>query len=172
MALLYSSSSGRRGQTSSAIVIVFVLTIFGALNVNILGRSIALSYVPLIGVCLWPRYANPVISITALFFLGLLSDFMTNEALGFHTLVYLTVFAVFRPDRRLKQHIFGTALARWLGTILVALLLVYALGWISRGVRPHVTTLLYQALLATTAFPIVYLCRHFLLYFLDSDDRF
>jgi len=120
MALLSSSSSGRRGQTSSAIVIVFVLTIFGALNVNILGQSIALSYVPLIGVCLWPRYA----------------------------------------------------IARWVGTILMALLLVYVLGWMSRGVRPHVTTLVYQALLATAAFPIVYLCRHFLLYFLDSDDRF
>jgi len=101
MALLSSSSSGRRGQTSSAIVIVFVLTIFGALNVK-----------------------------------------------------------------------FGTALARWVGTILMALLLVYVLGWMSRGVRPHVTTLVYQALLATAAFPIVYLCRHFLLYFLDSDDRF
>jgi len=173
VAALSSSRFGNRSQTSQAILILFALTILGALYVNIMGQSVSLSFVPLIGVCLWPRHAHPIVSIIAIFLLGLLFDFITNEALGFRTIIYLTIFAVFRPDTRLKRHILGTALAQWLGAILLAMLVVYFLGWLGRGTRPHLMTLAYQALLATAFFPVVYMVRHFLRYiFLDADERY
>lgn len=165
--------SDRRGQTTQAILMLLVLTMIGGLNVNIFGHSIALHLVPLIGICLWPRLAHPIISIIAIFILGLLLDLLTTEALGGRTLIYLVVFTVFRPDQRLKEHIFGTALAQWIGTVLLALLLIYVFGWISRGTRPDIALLAKQALLATAFFPAVYLIRRVMRYFLvNPDDRY
>lgn len=165
--------SGRRGQTTQAIFMLLVLTLIGGLNLNILGHSVALHLVPLIGICLWPRQAHPVISIIAIFILGLLLDLLTTEALGGRTLIYLVVFTVFRPDQRIKEHIFGTALAQWVGTVLLVLLLIYIFGWMSRGTRPDIALLVRQALLATAFFPAVYLIRRAIRYFLvDPDDRY
>ena len=98
---------------------------------------------------------------------------MTNEALGLRTMIYILVFAIFRPDKRLKTHIFGTAFAQWIGAIAMAILLIYLLGWIGRGTKPNLISLSYQALLATALFPLVYLGRHLLKYILvDVDDRY
>lgn len=173
MAIFSSSSTGSRGQTVQAIFMLLVLTILGALHLNVFGKTVALNFLPLIGICLWPRRANPVISIIAIFILGILFDFMTNEALGLRTMIYILVFAIFRPDKRLKTHIFGTAFAQWIGAIAMAILLIYLLGWIGRGTKPNLISLSYQALLATALFPLVYLGRHLLKYILvDVDDRY
>lgn len=173
MAGQYSSSPNARGKTIRAVFILFFLTILAALNLNILGQSVALSLLPLIGICLWPRYAHPVISIIVIFLFGLLLDFLTNDALGFRTLIYLIIFSVFRPDTRSKQHTFGTAFVQWLGIIILALVAVYFLGWVGRSVRPDLLSLGYQALLTTTLFPVIYFIRHIFRYFLiDPDDRY
>lgn len=168
----YSNPSGR-GQTTQAILMLIVLTVFGAFNLNILGQSITLSLLPLVGICLWPRYAHPVISIVIIFLSGLLLDFLTNENLGFRTLVYLTVFSVFRPDARTKEYIFGTALIRWIGVVLLASIVIYFLSRIGRGVKPDIVSMTRQVLIVTALFPIIYFIRHIFKYFLiDSEDRY
>lgn len=173
MATFFSSSTSSKGQTAQAIFMLFVLTVLGALHINIFGKSVALSFIPLIGICLWPRHANPILSVIAIFILGVVFDFITNEALGFRTMIYLAVFAIFRPDKRLKAHIFGTAFAQWLGVIVIAILFVYLIGWIGRGTKPNLMTLVFQVLLATVFFPIIYLLRHLIRYtFVDVDDRY
>ena len=173
MAVSSYSTSGGRGQTAQAILILLVLTFIGGLNLNIFGYSISLHLVPLIGICLWPRRANPVYSIIAIFILGLLLDLLTTETLGGRTLIYLVVFSIFRPDKRIKEHVFWPALAQWLVSVLLVLFLIYFFGWMSRGTRPEVLLLIYQAMLATAFFPVVYIVRYMMRYFLvDSDDRY
>ena len=173
MAAVFSSNSGRRGQTWPAILILLVLTILGALHVNILGQTISLSFLPLAGICLWPRNSNPLVSIIAIFIFGILLDVFTHQILGFRTLIYLTIFAIFRPDSRLKQHIFGTAFMQWVLTILVGFSLFYLLAWIGRGTKPYLMTLWYQGLLALALFPLIYLGRYILRFILvDAEDRY
>ncbi len=173
MAFSSYSGSGGRGQTTQAVFMLLVLTLIGGLNLNILGYSIAMHLVPLIGICLWPRRAHPVYSIIAIFILGLLLDLLTTEALGGRTLIYLVVFSIFRPDKRIKEHIFGTALVQWLVSVFLVLLLIYFFGWMSRGTRPEALLLIYQAMLATAFFPLIYFIRYVISYILvDPDDRY
>jgi len=173
MAAVFSSNFGGRGQTWQAILILFVLTILGALHVTVLGQTISLSFLPLAGICLWPRNSNPIISIVAIFILGILLDVFTHQILGFRTLIYLTIFTIFRPDTRLKQHIFGTAFLQWILTILIGLGLFYLLAWLGRGTKPQLVSLWYQGLLALALFPLIYLGRYIFRFILvDAEDRY
>jgi len=167
-----SSSGMGTSKTGEAMILMLFLTVLGALNINILGHSISLVFVPLIGICLWPRSTHPVFSIIGIFLFGLLMDFLAMEAMGLRTIVYLSIFAIFRPDKRLRPHIFGTAFAQWLGTIIIGLIIIYFLGWVAHNNPPQIVPLLYQALLATTVFPLVYILRHIVRKFTDNPDDY
>jgi len=171
MAMISSSGLGAP-KTGQAITLLLFLTILGALNLNILGYSISLVCVPLIGICLWPRSTHPVFSIFAIFLCGLLMDFLTMDALGLRSIVYLSVFVIFRPDKRLKPHIFGTAFAQWLGAILIALIIIYFLGWIAHNKPPQITALIQQAILATGMFPLIYALRYAIRKFADNQEDY
>ena len=94
------SAQRSRGLAFSGIAAVFVLMVFSLLSINIAGYHIALSYLPLAGVFLWPRLANPMISIIGICALGGLADLLGETPLGFWAFVYLTYFMIFRPDAR------------------------------------------------------------------------
>lgn len=171
MAYLSSKGPGVRRQTATVIIGLFILTIIGSLSVNLFNQPVSLSFVPLIGICLWPRNTKVLISIIFVFLLGLLLDIITYEALGLHTLTYLIVFAVLRPDLRLKGHKFGIASLQWLGIILLSMFIVYFLSLVGRRVRPDLMIIVFQGLVATAAFPLIYLARHyFRSLFTDTDD--
>ena len=149
-----------RGTTWRGGVTMFLLTLLATLHVNIFSHSIALTFLPVIGVCLWPRFSNPVVSILLLLLYGLLLDFLTFEPLGMRSLIYLVIFTVFRPDLRLKDFRFKMAFAYWMGAIILSLVLSYFLGWLGRSVQPAWSTLLFQGLLATLFFPLIYGIRY------------
>jgi len=172
MAMISSSGMGIRKKTGQAIILMLFLTILGAINLNIFGYSVSLVFAPLIGICLWPRSTHPILSVIGIFLFGLLMDFLTMEVMGLHAIIYLSVFAIFRPDKRIKAHIFGTAFARWLGTILVALVIIYFLGWIAHNSPPKVVALINQALLATIIFPFIYILRYIFKKFVDNPDDY
>lgn len=173
MATFSSSRSSSRGQISLGFISLAILTVFGALHLNVMGQSVALTLLPFIGICLWPRYAHPILSIVIIFVMGLLMDFATNEPLGFRTLIYLTIFSVFRPDKRIKQHVFVSAFLQWFGILILAVILTYGLGWFVRGTRPDIYALINQAILATALFPVAYIVRIIFRYFLtDPDERY
>lgn len=139
---------------------LFLLTLLGCLHINIFGQSIALTFLPVIGVCLWPRFSNPTGSILLLLVFGILLDFLTFEPLGMRSLVYLIIFTVFRPDLRLKDFRFNMAFAYWMGAIVLSLILSYFLGWFGHSTRPQWGELLLQGLMATFLFPLVYSVRY------------
>ncbi len=149
-----------KGTTWRGGLTMCLLTLFATLHINLFGQSVALTFLPVIGVCLWPRFSNPPASIVLLFIFGLLLDFLTFEPLGIRSLIYLIIFTVFRPDLRLKSFRFNMALAYWIGAILLSLILSYFLGWLGRSVKPEWTALLYQGLLAMALFPLIYGIRH------------
>lgn len=170
--MVSSHTYGARGTTWRAALTMLALTIIGVLHVNILGRSIALSFLPIIGVCLWPRYANPVVSIVLLLAYGLIFDLLTFYPLGLTSLIYLTLFAVFRPDLRIKPYDFSSAFIRWCGALILGMVMAYFLGWLARSTRPDMLTILFQAFIATALFPIIYALRNLSKILLrDVEDR-
>ena len=161
-----------RGRTFQAIFTLFVLTIIGALNVNIFGVSVTLTYLPLVSVFLWPRYSKPIISIIAILISGFILDFLIYDPIGMKSLIYLTIFTLFRPDLRLTPHSFTSAFMQWMATAIIAFTLAYILGSFAFKMRPDVFALLYQMLIATAFFPVFYGLRHlWKIVFSDPHDR-
>jgi len=167
-----SSPGVSKGGVWKGILLMCLLLIISVLNVNIAGRTIGFVFLPLIGVCLWPRTDKAVLSIITIFIFGLFLDLLSAGPLGLWPLIFLTVFAVLRPHMRLKAHSFNSALTQWVVALLFALIASYLLGWFARESRPDTTALLFQALAAAALFPLIYGLRHVGRYvFSDADAR-
>ena len=160
MAARSSFQSLSKGGEWKGILMMLLLTIFSVLSVNIAGRSIGFIFLPLIGVCLWPRTENSIVSIIAILILGLLLDLLSAGPLGLWALIFLTVFAIFRPHQRLKPHNFKSAFTLWLIVLSLGIIGSYFLGWFARQNQPDLSALLYQALSSLVFFPIIYGLRH------------
>ena len=171
--IMGSSSQGfSKGGDWKGILFMLFLVILSALNVNIMSQSISLLFLPLIGVCLWPRIESPVISIVAVLLFGLLVDVVSAGPLGLWALIFLAVFAIFKPYQRLKPHSFATAFRSWCFVLLLAFLVSYLLGWFALKSRPDILALLLQALTAFLLFPLIYGLQYIGTYLLsDSDMR-
>jgi len=148
-----------RGYAWQGILVLSVLTIIGMLSMNIFGRVVSFSLLPLIGVILWPRGASPKTSIIAMLILGLLLDVLTGGPLGLWALVYLAVFMILRPHQRLKPLKFSGAFVQVLGGILIALILAFGLAWFANSHRPQIGLLGPPLLAALTFFPVIYAAR-------------
>ena len=133
-----------------------LLVFISILNINILGRSFSLICLPVIGICLWPRTEGSVVSIIAILIFGLLLDLLSAGPLGLWALIFLSILAIFRPHMRMKPHTLSSAFGQWLLALIFAMVASYLLGWFARQSRPDFMPLLYQAIVATALFPIVY----------------
>jgi len=160
MVMRSSSQSISKGGGWKGILMMVFLTAISVLSLNIFGQTVSFVFLPLIGICLWPRTERVVISIIAILFFGLLLDLLWAGPLGLWALIFLTTFALFRPHLRPKPHSFSSAFLQWLGVLVFALIGSYFLGWLARESRPAIWPLLYQALAATVLFPGVYAMRH------------
>ena len=171
--MVYASpSAGRsRGHAWHGIVMMLLLTIIGVLSVNLFGRNVSFSLLPLLGVILWPRGSLPVASILAMLIFGLLLDFLTGGPLGLWALVYLILFALLRPHQRLKPHTFKTAFLQVLGGLILALVLAFGLAWFASGHRPDIALMLAPLLAAIGFFPLVYGLRYFFKQILGGADE-
>lgn len=166
-----SSSQGfsKRGNWKGISFMLF-LVVISALNINFMSQSISLIFLPLIGVCLWPRIESPFISIIALLLFGLLVDVVSAGPLGLWALVFLAVMAIFKPHQRLKPHSFATAFRSWCLVLLFAFIASYLLGWFALESRPDVLALLLQALTAFILFPLIYGLQYIGKYLLSDSD--
>jgi len=168
----YIYSSRSTGYAWQGIAMMICLVILAVLQFNILGTTISLLFLPVIGICLWPRGASALVSIIALFVFGLLLDFLSEGPLGLWSMIYLALFTLFRPLERAKPMTFQTAVLQWLLMILIAMIMAFLLGWISNGQRPSIILIGYQGAIVTALFPIIYGFRSILRRFaIDPSDR-
>lgn len=170
MAIRSSSQNYGKGGEWKGAAFLLLLIIISVLNLNVAGRTIAFIFLPLIGVCLWPRTDNAVASIISVFLLGLLLDLLSAGPLGLWALIFLTVFAVFRPHMRSKPHNFNSALTLWIFVVLFAFVASYLLGWFALQARPNLMALIYQAIVALLLFPFIYGLRHIAKYITSDPD--
>ena len=160
MVMRSSAQSVSKGGTSKGVLLLLILTILSVLSVNIFGRKVSLVFLPLIAVLLWPRIDSSIVSIVFILLFGLLLDLLSAGPLGLWSLIFLSVFVLIRPHRRLKAQTFITAFRLWLGVLAFAFVAAYLLGWFAMSSRPDFWALLYQALAAIVLFPVVYGVRH------------
>ncbi|WP_371398336.1 hypothetical protein [Fretibacter rubidus] len=151
------SDQRSRGLALSGIASVLVLTVLSLLSVNILTYHIGLSFLPLAGLYLWPRLANPMLSVLGLFALGCLADMLGETPLGFWPFVYLVYFMVFRPDTRETS---SSLMELWLGflvAVIVAALTMLVASFIFIGQPIKLTSLIFGWAPVLSLFPLVYL---------------
>ena len=170
MVMRGSSQPLSKGGDWKGILLMLLLVFLSVLNVNVLGRSISFVCLPLIGICLWPRTENSILSIIAILIFGLLVDLLSAGPLGLWALIFLSVFAIFRPHMRMKPHTLASAFVQWVLALVLAMIASYFLGWFARQNRPDIIPLLYQAMAATVLFPVVYGLRHLGRNFLSDPD--
>lgn len=172
--MTYLSQSPTHGSRNfvPACIALCLSSLFSILTINFPNNQISLTFLPLLVVCLWPRGVNSVVSILTIFLVGLWMDWITNGALGQWAMVYLTVYAVLRPDRREGAARFFVALRLWLvGMAAGALMLIFT-GWVAYGTWPNFTNLFQQALLASAFMPLAVFARNLTRYLVsDPDDR-
>jgi len=172
MLIMSSPQGSSKGHVWQGGLMIAVLTYLAGLSINVIGVSVSFAFLPLIAICLWPRDAGTISSILVILFFGLLLDFISFGPLGLWALIYLTIFAVFRPQLRLKSYDFRQASLRWLGVLGLAIIMAFCLGWFAAQDRPAMLPLLYQGLVATVFFPCVYGIRSLLKsFFSDSEER-
>ncbi|MEP1230567.1 MAG: hypothetical protein ABJG88_07810 [Litorimonas sp.] len=151
---------------------LFVCVFLSVLHINIAGESISLLLLPLLIVSLWPREVNTVVTIGTFFVIGIFLDWGTNGVLGQWAIVYLTVFAILRPNRRDHSLSFFNAVSLWCAGLAIATVMLIITGWLAYGVLPNFTTLFRQALLICAFMPVVVFTRNLVRYALmDPQDR-
>lgn len=160
MSFLGTNSGLRQGQFLQASFAGILLTLLGTLNVNILNFNVSLSWLPLLVIALWPHGAPPVRSVIAILLLGLAQDWLSMGVPGQWALVYLLCILFFRPFDRMKPLSFTHSLRLWIGALFIALLVLTISGRIIFNDWPYWAALLQPALLATLAFPVIWILRN------------
>lgn len=155
-----SAQTVSKGGTWKGTLLLVILTVLSVLSVNIIGRKVSFVFLPLIAIFLWPRIDTPIISIISILLLGFLLDILSAGPLGLWPLIFLSVFTLFRPDKRLKRYRFWSAFRKWIAVLTLAVVAAYLLGWFAMGRRPEIWALIYQAIAAVVLFPVVYGLRH------------
>jgi len=150
MVMRSSSQSIPKGGDWKGILMMAFLTLISVLSVNVFGQTVSFVFLPLIGICLWPRTDGVIVSIVAILLFGLLLDLLWAGPLGLWALIFLAVFTVFRPHLRLRPHSFSSASSQWFAALIFAFVVSYFLGWFARESR----------LAASILFPVVYGLRH------------
>jgi len=171
MVMRTPAQSVSKGGTWKGVLLLLVLTVLSVLNVNILGHKFSFIFLPLIAVFLWPRNGAPIASIIFILLFGLLLDILSAGPLGLWSLIFLSVFALFRPDMRLKPHSFISAFRLWFAVLAFACVAAYLLGWFAMSHRPDIWPLLYQAIAGIVLFPVVFGARYLGRNLLSDSDR-
>jgi len=134
--LRLQSPKSVRSYLWQVILLIIIFTIIGIINFTVFDITISLRWLPLIPIALWPRTAPPIPSIITLFFLGLFQDWVGYDVPGQWALIYIICYAVFRPFQRIKTLEFVQALLLWLGSCLIAFVLLTVSGRLIYGVWP------------------------------------
>jgi len=79
-------------------LITLVLILIGLLNIHITPYNIMLSWLPLMSIYLWPRFAAPLWSLGLVFLAGLIQDSLNAQPLGLSSLIFILTFTFFRSQ--------------------------------------------------------------------------
>jgi len=146
-----------------AIVAGVALFVAGAISIgwiNAFGSNVGFGFIPLLVIAIWPRLANPLLSLALVFAAGLFTDWATNQIVGQWALVFTVTWGFLRPELRSSPYAPVSLFFVWLATCGLALILLSLSGWFVRGVMPDLSALGRQMILATLLLPIILLLRN------------
>ena len=151
-----------RGGLLVGSLLMLILALLSVSSFNAFNTVINFIYLPLIGICIWPRTDKIITSICIIFIFGLFLDIVSSGPLGLWSLIFLINFAVFKPHMRLKPLVFSTAFSSWFLLLFFSSILIYFFVWFSIDFPPRVMPLIIQSAIATCLFPLAYGLRHLL----------
>lgn len=162
--------SRRAGHLRQAVVLVFVLTVLGVINISAFGWNLSLQWLPLVAVALWPRGAYPIYSIIALLILGVFQDWVSFGVPGQWALIYLLTYAFIRPFERIKTLNFGGGLVVWCIAMTVALVTIAFTGRVIYSDWPNWVVLFRMAGIASLFFPLIWYIRRGIQIFIHNRE--
>lgn len=144
-------------------LVVGIIIVFPALlSLDIWGRHIALGFLPIAIVFLWPHAASYSWSLFCIFLIGLFYDMISASPLGMWALTLLILYVVLGGGIKHTGGL-GRAVAGFGLCVFLCLIIVLILGKFSLGQWPRFDTLLLNALASLAVFPIIYWIRNLIL---------
>ena len=151
---------------------LFLACVISVLHINLPGGAISFQLLPLLIISLWPRGINSILTIITFFLMGLFMDWGSQGALGQWAVIYLSLFAIMRPDRRDRPLSVFFSIKAWLMGVLIGGCALIVTGWFAYGIGPNFIVLFQQALLVTILIPAILFLRYILVYLMtDPSDR-
>ena len=143
-----------RGGLLVGSLLMLILALVSVSSFNAFNTVINFIYLPLIGICTWPRTDKIISSICIIFIFGLLLDIVSSGPLGLWSLIFLINFAVFKPHMRLKPLVFITAFSSWFSFLFFSSILLYFFAWFSIGISTQTNALNYPISCSNLSFSI------------------
>ncbi len=140
------------------LAIGLVLIFPALLSMDIGGGHIALGFLPVAAVYLWPRAASYSWSLPSVFLIGLFYDIASASPIGMWTLALLILFIVLAGGIAQGDGL-GRAVAGFSLSVLLCLVIVLIVGRLSMGQWPRINILLVNAVASIIVFPIIYWMR-------------
>lgn len=137
------------------VLCVIVLSLF---RPSVFGTLMPLTWLPLAGVFLWPRKAEPILSLCLIFILGFVHDMAAGYAIGMSSALYIFVYGLSRSRFDFEVINFLTAWFRFLRTMGITVFAVLVLLFLLRRHFP-ISDVLFEALGAIVFFPVFYMMR-------------
>lgn len=155
-----------QGAAFGVFLLVFALITFR------LGRfEVALTFIPLVAVYLWPRHAATGLSSALIFLLGMAVDILSGGPVGLWAFIYLALYGVFRPDLRGRDKGLGSMWGVFCFWVAGAMIITLILGAIFVSGRTGTGALALQAIVALILFPVLYVLNKTVIQiFVDEDS--
>ena len=148
-----------------------LLCVISQMTINLGVKTFSFLMIPTFAIYLWPRGANPILSLVGICMVGFFQDYLSYGPLGVWSLCWLLLFLIYRPDMRVKPE---TLIGQWAGAFLVLLCvssLQWVLGQFVLGQAMSLQSLILSAAAAFTIFPLIYFIRvNFARMASDGDD--
>lgn len=147
-----------------AVIFTLVTAIFCVLSqmgFNFGRVAIPFIMLPSLVVYLWPKGANPLLSLIGIFVVGLLQDHLSYGPTGLWALTWMALFLIYRPDVREKSK---SLLGQWIGVLLVLMCIVIFQWGLARfvlGRSIDMWALVFSAVAAFGLFPLFYILREY-----------
>ncbi|MGB0908510.1 MAG: hypothetical protein ACPGVT_13560 [Maricaulaceae bacterium] len=151
-----SSTPRTRGRAIQGAIIMLILILCSTLSFKIAGQNLVFTAIPAIGVFLWPRGADPFLSVLSLFILGVIHDTVSFGIIGFWALIYLLYFIIFRPDGRSREDGFLNRWGKFWLLIIFGGALMALLGVMFMKTGSDLKSLFIMQLVAAVLFPLIY----------------
>jgi len=157
MALVDTISIQRaRKLALNGIIVTSFWSVLSLINMSIFGKNVSLMILPLMSIFLWPRLANPLWSIMGIFLIGIMLDLMTGSILGVRSFLFLSFFAMFRPDQRDTTYGFSSLWLNFSLAIAVLAFILVLIGFFLLDRKVSLEVLLSLCFTAVLFFPVVY----------------